>query len=126
MERSPIALVQHAFRLYEAGDFEALFALADENVEFVPASEPQRLYGLGPAREFFLAAGDPRRRWSAHGLEFEGVDDETVLVTGRLHAAAALGGQPLDLPIAWLFTVCGGRIARLRGFLSRRDAVAAM
>src|SRR4051794_15090173 len=93
--------VRGAFDLYEAGDFEALFELADPDIELHPAFLPGEYKGVTAVRDLFEKLGDPRDRWAASDLDFHVVRG-MVVVTARLHAVAALGST-LNLPVAFLF-----------------------
>jgi ketosteroid isomerase-like protein len=116
-----VALVRRAFDLYEAGEFDALFALAHPEVEVDPVFVPQVYRGVPAVRSLFENEGDPRRRWTATDLEFHDVQGMAV-VTGRLHALASLGAA-LNLPIAFLFVVRDHVIVRFEGHMTKQQAV---
>jgi ketosteroid isomerase-like protein len=116
-------VVERAFSLYSAGDFEALFRLAAEDIEFAPVYEHAHVRGIAELREFFTAAGDPRERWRLEDVEIRPVGDD-VLVTATRITRSAFGG-PVDLPVAWLLTVREGKITSMQGYTGRRQALAA-
>jgi PAS domain S-box-containing protein len=116
-------VVERAFSLYSAGDFDALFRLAADDVEFAPVYEDVHVRGTGELREFFLAAGDPRERWRLEDVEIKPVGDD-VLVTATRVTRSAFGG-PVDLPVAWLLTVRDGKITSMQGYTGRNQALAA-
>jgi ketosteroid isomerase-like protein len=116
-----VALIKGAFRLYEAGDFDALWALADPDVEFKPVFVPGSYQGLEAVSSFIMARGDPRTRWRAADLEFHEVGAR-VVVAGRLHTRAVLG-TPLNLPIAFVFHLRDRLITRMEGHMTLAQAV---
>jgi PAS domain S-box-containing protein len=116
-------VVERAFSLYAAGDFEELFRLAAEDIEFAPVYEDACVRGSAEFREFFMAAGDPRERWRLEDVEVKPVGDD-VLVTATRITRSAFGG-PVDLPVAWLLTVRDGEITSMRGYTGRNQALAA-
>jgi ketosteroid isomerase-like protein len=116
-----VALIRDAFRLYEEGDFDALWALAHPDVHLEPVFIEGSYRGRTAVREVITDRGDPRARWSASELEFHAVGDR-VVVAGRLHAAAVLGA-PLNLPIAFVFHLCDRLITRMEGHMTLAQAV---
>jgi PAS domain S-box-containing protein len=118
-----LAVVERAFSLYSAGDFEALFRLAAEDFELAPVYEDGHVRGTAQLREFFMATGDPRERWWLEDVEIKPVGDD-VLITATLITRSAFGG-PVDLPVAWLLTVRDEKIASMRGYTGRHQALAA-
>lgn len=116
-----VELVRRGFRLYADGDFEALWALVDPDVELEPIFMPGAYRGLAAVREALVAGGDPRLRWSASELEFHEVG-EAVVVAGRLHARAVIGA-PLNLPIAFVFRVRDRLITRMEGHMTLAQAL---
>jgi ketosteroid isomerase-like protein len=119
-----VDLIRHALDLYAAGDMDAALALAADDAEFRPVFIEGTYTGIDAIRELLKGVGDPRDRWRAVDLEFERVGRH-VLVTGRLQVAASLGGA-MDFPIAWLFTVERGRVARMESYIDRRKALEAV
>jgi ketosteroid isomerase-like protein len=118
-----LALITGAFRLYEEGDFDALWALADPEVEIDPVFFPGSYQGRGAVSSFIMARGDPRRRWRAADLEFHEVGDR-VVVAGRLHVRAVLGTS-LNLPIAFVFHLRDRLITRMEGHMTLAQAIRA-
>jgi PAS domain S-box-containing protein len=116
-------VVERAFSLYLAGDFEALFRLAAEDIELAPVYEDARVRGTAELRQFFMAAGDPRERWRLEAVEIKAVGDDALVTATRI-TRSAFGG-PVDLPVAWLLTVRDGKITSMRGYTGRHQALAA-
>jgi ketosteroid isomerase-like protein len=111
----PVVLVERAFSLYAAGDFDAMFDLVAEDAELDPVYEPGAPRGIVAVVDFFLSAGDPRKRWQVEDTHYREVGGE-VLVTGRLVTIGAFG-QSFDYPVSWLIAVAAGKIVRMRGFV---------
>jgi ketosteroid isomerase-like protein len=116
-----VALIRDAFRLYDDGDFDALWALTHPDVQLEPVFVEGSYRGRIAVREVITEGGDPRARWSASALEFHAVGDR-VVVAGRLHATAVLGA-PLNLPIAFVFHLRDRLITRMEGHMTLAQAV---
>jgi ketosteroid isomerase-like protein len=116
-----LALVRDVFRLYDDGDFDALWDLIDPDFQLEPVFMTGSYRGRGAVRKIITERGDPRGRWSASELEFHTVGDR-VVVAGRLHANASLGA-PLDLPVAFVFHLRDRMITRLEGHMTLAQAV---
>ena len=50
---------------------------------------------------------------------------DDVLLLGRLHARGRESGVEIDSAIAWLLTLRGGKIVRMRGYLNPPEALKA-
>jgi ketosteroid isomerase-like protein len=116
-------LIRSAFRLYHDGDFDALWALADPDLEVDPVFTSGTFAGLDAVQAAMAAHGDPRTRWTASELEFHAVG-ERVVVAGRLHARAVLGA-PLNLPVAYVFHLRDRLITRMEGHMTLAQAMRA-
>lgn len=116
-------VVERAFSLYSVGDFETLFRLAAEDIEFAPVYEDAHVRGAAELREFFMATGDPRERWWLEDVEIKPIGDD-VLVTATRFTRSAFGGA-VDVPVAWLLTLRQGKITSMQGYTGRRQALAA-
>lgn len=116
-----VALIKDAFRLYDDGDFDALWALTHPDVLLEPLFVGGSYGGRTAVRDVISAGGDPRAHWTASGLEFHAVGDR-VVVAGRLHAKAVLGA-PLNLPIAFVFHLRERLITRMEGHMTLAQAV---
>jgi ketosteroid isomerase-like protein len=106
---------------------EGLLA-ADFVMENVATAVTDRTYHgaagvLEWARDMFEAfdadAGFEIKRVVAH-------DDDFVVVTARMHGTGAASGAPLDLRWAAVFWCATGRLARVVGYLTRREALKAV
>lgn len=121
---SDTELVELAFDLYDAGEFDAMLALVADDATFDPVfydGVPPR--GIAEVTEFFKGRGDPRSHWFVRDRTVTSVGD-WVLVTATLAMPGAIGA-PLELPAAWIAKTRGGRLVRMHGFADRRLAVAA-
>jgi ketosteroid isomerase-like protein len=122
MRQDPdIALVRTAFERYHKGDLKGVFALAAPDVVFEPVLMNDRFEGKDAVRNLFGGAvEDPRANWLASELEFSKVGD-AVIASGKLETLGA-SGMPMTVPVAWLIHVRDGLIARMEGYLSKRQA----
>ena len=120
-------IVRRAFDAFSRRDLPALLALADPEVEFMPATarvagrrEPYRGHeGL----RTYLA--DVARVWAelrSEPDEFLEVDD-IVVCTGRVYAWGV--GRVIDAPAGWVWRLCNGKLVQGRVYETRREALAA-
>ena len=119
-ESENIELIRDAFARLEEGRFEELFALADGEIEIEHVGGARSLRGVGEARTALDRWLDRSRRWRAVDLRYLTLGGR-VLAVGHVEAEASLG-SPLSLPIAWLFTVRDGKVARIEMYANERHA----
>ena len=127
MAASNADIVRRAFEAFSRRDVEALVALADEEIEFHPATA--RVAGRGePYRghdgmRAYMA--DVARIWQE--LLTEPVElyeaGDVVVAVGRVYAWGA--GRVIDAPAGWLFRLRGGRLVYGAVFDTRRAALEA-
>jgi ketosteroid isomerase-like protein len=120
-EQDHVAFIREAFRLYDEGDLEALWALMHPDLELTPVFMEGTYQSRSTIRDVIADEGDPRERWSTSELEFREVGDR-VVVAGRLHARAALGA-PLNLPVAFVFHLRERLLTRVEGHMTLAQAV---
>ena len=122
-----IELVRHFLGIYNTGDVDAYVDLLTEDVEV--QTDPRfpeggTFVGRQPVRRFFAGLHEG---WQGGGMvtvnEARRAGD-SVLVTVVWHATGDLSG--IDVSSDWcvLFTIRDGRIARVRFFAERAEALA--
>jgi ketosteroid isomerase-like protein len=121
-------LVSRAVAAFNARDVEGFVALTAPDFEWLPSMSPIegaafvgpegiRSYfdGLGEAWEHFrIVPGEMRSH--ATGL----------LVLGRLDAQGRGSGARVDSPLGMAFDLHEGKVARIRGYLDRGEALRAV
>jgi ketosteroid isomerase-like protein len=125
MGRDSVELVRRAYLAWQEGDLEELVSLLDPQVSWSPVL--RFLEGHRPAvghravrrwfrwiRITYRSIEPLPRRFEDHG--------HRVLVLGRLVGGSRLGEGDLDVPVAWVWTVRGERIAAMRAFRDERTA----
>jgi ketosteroid isomerase-like protein len=122
-------VAERMFAAFAERDFDALVALMDPAVDFLPVTANITTGGMpyrghdGVARYF----ADVERVWPELRLFPEqyrdGRDEGCVLVLGRVLARG--GGMILDRPTGWVFSMRDGKIARLRVYGTHDEALAA-
>jgi uncharacterized protein len=103
---------------YNAGDVAGVLAELDEDVTWeVPASLPLGgIYrGHDALRRFFATVFDSFRNPRIEPGELLDADDHVVYL-GRFTAQPLTDGAALDVDVAFVFTVRGGRITRMREY----------
>jgi ketosteroid isomerase-like protein len=121
-------LIRQAYRAFAARDVDALVALSDETIEVSTVTgllsgrtEPYRGYrGL---EEYMADLASTWKRIELQPQQFNTLDDERILVFGRVRAWHERGF--LDSSNAWLWTLRGGRVASVQVFADPSEARAA-
>jgi ketosteroid isomerase-like protein len=120
-------VVRRAFDAFSRRDVEALLALADEEIEFRPATarvagrgEPYR--GHAGMRAYM---SDVARIWQELRTEPSQLleEGELVVVVGRVYAWGV--GRVIDSPAGWVFRVRDGLLVYGAVFDTRREAMEA-
>jgi ketosteroid isomerase-like protein len=126
MSQANVEIVRRVHEGWARGDFSLggdLLAPEFEWHQFPQAVEPgtiQREGVGGGLRRVFEIYEDVRVEVG----EFIDAGDR-VVVTGRTRARAKGSGMELDTPLALVWTVTDGRLARIEVFTDRRDALEA-
>jgi ketosteroid isomerase-like protein len=132
MSRENVELVRRSVEAIPRGvedDVEELLSYIDPEGELHSAI-------VGGAEANVYRGHEGFRRWVADSFEsFEEVRNEwsefrdldtRVLAFGHVKARGRGSGMVLESPMAWVFTVRGGKIVKADGFLSHADALEAV
>jgi ketosteroid isomerase-like protein len=120
-----VELARRAFDAFAARDVEAVVAVMDENVEFLPVTANLTTGGVpyrgheGMAR--YLE--DVGRVWDelrVYPSEFRDLG-ETVVALGRIHGRG--GGMIIDRPTGWVWRCRDGKIVFGRVYASQEEAL---
>ena len=117
--------IRQAYRAFAERDLEGLIALSDEAIEVSTVTgllsgrtEPYRGYeGLG---EYMRDIASTWKRIELQPQQFNRIDDERVLVFGRVRAWHERGF--LDSSNAWLWTVRAGKVVSVQVFADPSEA----
>ena len=119
-EQANIALVQKLYAAFAAGDAQTILDNVAPDAEWInhgPSSIPYAGSRKGTAqiREFFeaIAGSTTGAKVTAGSFVAQG---DTVVSTGRYTATARNTGARIDTPVAHLFTIRNGKVARWEGF----------
>lgn len=127
MSEANVELVRRGYEAYARGDFAAVFALLDSEVEIyqtslLPWGGTYR--GHEEARAFFrklneLTEGRPEP------TEFISAGDD-VVATGRLRGRVRANGSEYDLAIVHLWTVREGLVKRFAAYIETPGMLSAL
>lgn len=114
------ALIRGLYDAFAQGNAQHILERVTDDVEWVnygPQSVPYAgsFKGRDGARRFFEAIGSSTSNGKVTGEEFIAAG-ENVIVLGRYSASVNGTGKQIDVPIAHIFTVRGGKVSRWIGF----------
>ena len=125
MEAGHEALIRRAYRAFDARDLETLTALSAPEIEISTVTglmagrgEPYR--GAAGIAEYLKDIEGIWKRLELFPLEFLALDDERMLVFGRVRAWHERGF--VDSSNAWLWTVREGAVSSVQVFANPADA----
>jgi uncharacterized protein len=128
MSQENVDLVRWALEAFPRGDMEEMLSFMDPEGELHSAI-------VGGAEGNVYRGHEGFRRWYADSFEsFEELQNDwlefrdlgnRVLAFGRVHARGRESGVEIDSPMAWVFTVRGGKLVKAEGFLDPAEALEA-
>jgi ketosteroid isomerase-like protein len=131
MSEENVETVQRLVAAWNADDLEAFLTELDADVEWHPSIEP----GLEGAATVYRGHDGARRAWSEYrGEAWERLTlrhqefrdlGESVLALGRMDFTARTTGIEFTREIGELVEFRGGKIVRVRDFLTHADALEA-
>lgn len=125
MGRTHETLIRRAYQAFAARDLEALESLASPEIEVstvtgLLAGREEPYLGHGGIAEYLRDTEGVWKRLELFPREFQALDEERVMVFGRVRAWHERGF--LDSANAWLWTVREEKIARVQVFANPGDA----
>jgi ketosteroid isomerase-like protein len=128
MSQENVEIVRRCFELFGRGETEALLAHIDPAIETIepreiPGSSTYRGYeGLALAYEHWAA------QWADFRVELEELVDagSDVVAISHHHGKGRTSTIPVGGLVAYVFTVRGGRLVRMRIFNSKSEALEAV
>jgi uncharacterized protein len=125
-ESERAAAIRSAYEAYSRGDFEAVLALLDDDVEWRPppdSLEPEPLRGREAVREYLAPNLFEEQRAEPKEILEQG---DRVLVVARTKIRGAASGIEIEETTFHVWTVVEERALRFETFSDRDQASAAM
>ena len=124
------SVIRRAYIAFAERDVEALQAVADESIEIstvtgLLAGRTGPYMGHDGLTEYMNDLAGTWKRLELRPQQFHPIDDENVLVFGRVRAWHESGGGFLDSANAWLWTVREDRVVAVKVFADPGQARAA-
>jgi ketosteroid isomerase-like protein len=123
-----IQIVRQAFHAFVLRDVKSALRVMDADVDF-SAPGTQRLAGREPSyhghdgvQTYFEDVANVWEELEVFLHEYHEVDDERVLVAGRVRAQAK-DGRIVDQPAQWAWAIKDGKIVWGRVFTDRKQAL---
>ena len=131
MSQENVETVRRAIEAWNADDLDACLAVLDADVEWHPSIEP----GLEGEATVYRGHDGARRAWREYrGEAWERLTSrpqeirdlgDSVLLLGQMDITARTTGIEFSREIGELFEFRGGKIARVRDFLTHAEALKA-
>jgi ketosteroid isomerase-like protein len=122
-------IVRKVFAAFSRRDVDALLALCDPEIVFVPPTgrlagrdEPYR--GHEGLRTYMADVARVWQELRSEPDEYIEIDDDRVLCTGRVYAWGV--GRVIDAPAGWVWRVRDGLVVEGRVYETRRAAYEAV
>jgi ketosteroid isomerase-like protein len=122
-------IVRKVFAAFSRRDVDALLALCDPEIVFVPPTgrlagrdEPYR--GHEGLRTYMADVARVWQELRSEPDEYVEIDDDRVLCTGRVYAWGV--GRVIDAPAGWVWRVRDGLVVEGRVYETRRAAYEAV
>jgi len=129
MSQENEAVARQTFDAIGRWDIDALLELYDPEIEFLPLTgtrvESGGYVGHEGVRAYFEEVGEVWEAMRPHADDIRAVGDHVLLLGGCAVRGRGSGAES-DSPMAWVLTVCGGKVVRHRGYRSRTEALEAV
>jgi ketosteroid isomerase-like protein len=123
-----VRVVGEILDAWNRNDFEAVLSRTADDLEWVPATiatvEGDSFQGRDGLREFFRLWGETWETWDVTLAEVRDLG-ETVVVLGQVRATGRGSGLQLDQPVAYVFELRDGLLARGRSYFDHSEALTA-
>ena len=129
MESENVDVLRRWAQAFNQRDLDTLVDLSSADLEFVPylanLIETTTYRGHDGLREYFE---DADAAWEAVEVQLGEVREfaDYFVVSGELHGKGRASGLEVRLPLWWVSTFKGGKIARLRPYESEAEALEAV
>ena len=128
MAATPLELVQRSYDHFRAtGSFDDGLVSPDyiwDMSTFAGWPEQQVYHGPAGARQFIEEWTAPFDEWSLEQEEALEGSDGRVVVISRQRGRHRTTGMPVDMRLAQVFTVAGGRLVRMEMYADPDEALA--
>jgi ketosteroid isomerase-like protein len=126
MTESNVELTRRAFAAIEARGLDGALDFLDPEVEFEPPDEAieQRgsFKGHAAVRARWKLLLDPFEDVRMEPEEFVEADDDTVIAVFRIRGRGKASGAPVEMRLAHVITVRGGKAVHMKAYLDPEGA----
>jgi ketosteroid isomerase-like protein len=128
MSEENVEVIRQALEVINRRDTEAALRYIDPEVEastaIISGAEGNIYRGHEGFREWMAESAATFEEIRMQPEEFRDLGDDVLLI-GRIYARGRESGVEIDSATAWLFTLRGSRIVRVRGYLNPQEALEA-
>ncbi len=129
MSQENVEIVRAAFEAVNHRGFDEALAYVHPEVEFEPPDEalerPSSFKGHDALRERWMTLMEPFEGLRLEPVEFIDVDDETVITVFRIGVRGKASEVPVEAEPAYVLAIRDGKIARMRAYLQKEQALQA-
>jgi ketosteroid isomerase-like protein len=126
MSQENVEVVKRAIDAFNRRDLDSFDEICDADIELsVPMVDTPDSFRGREGIELFY--GRFPQTWEEYGMLTDEVRSvgERVLVLGRASGRERESGVPVEMPLAWVFELRGGRVSRARAYLDHAEALEA-
>ena len=124
MSRENVQLVQSWFERWNRGVRDFAEDEVDPDVQVISRLRSEPFRGREGLREWFQEIDEQFQEWEIVGDEWRDAG-ERVVVLGQVRLRGRESGVAFSQPTGWLFELKGGRLFRVRNFVSPEEALEA-
>jgi uncharacterized protein len=129
LSQTNVEIVRGTFEATRRWDLDALLALYDPEIEFLPLTgtrvESSGYTGHAGVRKYFEEVAEIWEELRPHAEDVRTVGDH-VVVLGGCAVRGRGSGAASDNPMAWVITVRDGKVTRHRGYRTGEEALKAV
>jgi ketosteroid isomerase-like protein len=121
-----VELARRGLEAFNRRDADAVVETLHPDVEMVPLRavlEGRSYKGRESFRSYVADLDEDWEEFTVEPSEFRELDDERVLVLGKIHARARGSGVEVDSPAAWISHIRGGSVVRIQFYSDEENAL---
>ena len=127
MPQEDVEAVRRLIETFNRGDWEGALGRCDSQIEWVIAREhpnTRTLHGVAEVCAYWEEWRETVGRFTFDVVDFKDAGDQVVLL-GRMRGQGTASGVEVEVPLAGVATMGGGKVVRYEEYLDRAEALQA-